>query len=124
MDPLFGGLNIFGTACHSIHIPRANAQQVDAFFGVNGKLTLYGGSRGRIHEITGVLIGGTLGEVIAAEGSMLSYADGIARDYTDTQGRTWPNTIFNGEYQPSPEGPKITDFGWCLPYRAVLHGLT
>ena len=62
--------------------------------------------------------------MIAAEGVLLAYADGIARTFVDTQGRAWPNVIFEGEYQPSPEGPKPTDFGWCLPYRCVLHGLT
>jgi hypothetical protein len=125
MDPLFGGLAIFGTACKSVHIPRANQQQLDAFFGVNGNVTLYGGSRGRIHEITGVLLGVDLSEVLAAEATLLSYADGIARDYTDTQGRTFANTIFHGEYQPSPDGPRPAgDQGWCLPFRCVLHGLT
>jgi len=125
MDPLLGGAAIFGTACHSVHIPRANSQQIDSFFGVSGNVALYGGTRGRVHEITGVLIGPDVSTVILAEATLLSYADGIARDYTDTQGRTWSNTIFMGEYQPDPGGPRpMADQGWCLPYRAVLHGLT
>ena len=125
MDPLFGGLPIFGTSCRSVHVPRPNAQQVDSFFGINGNVTLYGGSRGRIHEIAGVLLAGDLPSLLQAEATLLTYADGIARTYTDTQGRSWPNTIFHGEYQPSPEGPRpAADQGWCLPFRCVLHGLT
>src|SRR5262245_14809121 len=124
MDPTFGGFPIFGTACKVVHIPRANAQQVDAFFGVTGNVTLFGGGRGRVFEITGVLVAETLPELGAFETVLLSYADGIARVFIDTQGRIWPNVIFHGEYMPDADGPKVTDFGWCLPFRAVLHGLT
>jgi hypothetical protein len=124
MNPTFGGSSIFGTACHVVHSPHPIALQKDGYFGVTGMTSLYGGGRGRTFEVTGVLVGTTLANVIAAEGILLSYADGIARTFVDTQGRAWPNVIFEGEYQPSPTGPKPTDFGWCLPYRCILRGLT
>ena len=124
MDPTFANLPIFGTACRVVHLPQANAQQVDAFFGVTGNVTLFGGGRGRVFEISGVLAGYDPPTLMALEALLLSYADGIARTFTDTQGRSWPNVIFHGEYQPSPDGPKITDTGWILPFRCVLHGLT
>lgn len=124
MNPSFGGVFLFGTACHVVHSPHTVAQQKGSFFGVTGMTALYGGGRGRLFEITGVLIGATLTSVIEAESSLLSFADGIARIFVDTQGRSWPNVIFEGEYTPASDGPKSTDFGWCLPYRCILHGLT
>jgi hypothetical protein len=120
----FGGVDIFGAAVHIQHIPRANAQQVDSFFGVDGNVTLFGGTRGRIFEITGVLVGANMPALLASEALLLSYADGIARTLVDPIGRTFPNVYFRGEYVPSPEGPKCTDQGVCLPYRAVFYGLT
>lgn len=124
MNPSFGGSSVFGTACHVVHVPHPIALQKDGFFGVTGMTSLFGGGRGRTFEVSGVLVGSDLPSVIEAEGVLLSYADGIARTFVDTQGRTWPNVIFQGEYQASAEGPKSTDFGWCLPYRCILHGLT
>ena len=124
MNPSFGGSSVFGTACHVMHVPRPVVLQKESFFGVSGMTSLFGGGRGRIFEITGLLVGYDLPSVIVAEGALLACADGIARTFIDTQGRAWPNVIFEGEYQPSPDGPKPTDFGWCLPYRCILHGLT
>lgn len=124
MDPTFDGLDIFGTACHVVHEPVPIAVQKDAYFGISGLTSLTGGSRGRTFHISGVLVSGDLPGVIAAEALLLSYADGIGRLFIDTQEREWPNVIFEGEYRPNPEGPKITDFGWCLPYQCVLHGLS
>jgi hypothetical protein len=124
MDPLLNGVAVFGTACHVVHDPAPAASQKDGYFGVTGITALWGGGRGRSFQINGVLHGPDLPTVIALEAVLLSYADGIARVFTDTQGRTWANVIFDGEYKPNPEGPKITDFGWCLPYSCVLHGLS
>jgi hypothetical protein len=124
MNPSFGGSYVFGTACHVVHVPHSLALQKDGFFGVTGMTSLYGGGRGRTFEISGVFVGTELSAVIGAEASLLAYANGIAQVFIDTQGRAWPNVIFEGEYFPSPEGPKPTDFGWCLPYRCVLRGLT
>jgi hypothetical protein len=120
----YGGAPIFGAAVRIQHIPHPNVQQVDSFFGSNGNVTLFGGSRGRTLEVTGVLVGRDLPSLLAAEAVLLSYADGIARTLVDPLGRTFPSVIFQGEYLPSPEGPKWTDTGVCLPYRAVFHGLT
>jgi hypothetical protein len=124
MNPSFGGAFVFGIACHVVHVPHPVAVQKNDFLGQTGLTSLYGGGRGRTFEVTGVLVGSNLTTVIAAEGFLLAYADGIARTFVDTQGRAWPNVIFEGDYQPSPDGPKSTDFGWCLPYRCILHGLT
>jgi hypothetical protein len=124
MNPSFGGSSVFGTACSVVHLPHPAAVQKNEFLGMKGMTSLFGGGRGRTFEVIGVLVGPDLSTVIASEATLLTYADGIARTFVDTQGRAWPNVIFEGEYRPSPEGPKPTDFGWCLPYRCILHGLT
>ncbi len=115
---------IFGAAVRIVHVPQANAQQIDSFMGVNGSVALFGGSRGRTFEITGVFVGASLIAVVAAESVLLSYADGIARTLVDPIGRSFPNVIFEGVYMPNAEGTKPTDFGYCLPYRCVFRGLT
>jgi hypothetical protein len=120
----YGGSNIFGAAVRLQHVARANAQQENTFFGVTGTQTLYGGGRGRTFLITGVLVGGTLATLNAAESMFEDFADGIARPLTDPRGRTWPNVIYKGEFVPDPKGPYPTLDGWALPYRAVFHGLT
>ena len=120
----FGGVDIFGAAVHIQHIPRANAQQVNSFFGVNGNVTLFGDMRGRIFEITGVLVGANMPYLLASEALLLSFADGIARTLVDPIGANVPERLLPGGVRASPEGPKCTDQGDCLPYRAVFYGLT
>ncbi len=120
----YDGAQIFGAAVRIVHLPQANAQQIDSFMGVNGSVALFGGSRGRTFEITGVFVASDLSGVLAAEALLLSYADGIARTLIDPIGRSFPNVIFEGQYSPNPEGTKPTDFGYCLPFRCVFRGLT
>jgi hypothetical protein len=124
MDPTFDGFPIFGTACHVVHHPNPLAEQFDSYFGVSGMTALYGGGRGRVFEVHGVLLDVDLPSVIADEALLLSFADGLTHIFVDTQGRVWNNILFQGEYRPSPEGPRPTDTGWCLPYHLVLRGLT
>jgi hypothetical protein len=124
MDPSLDGQTVFGTACHVVHEPHPVVVQKDSFFGISGVTALYGGSRGRRFHISGVLVGPDLATVLITEGLLLSMADGIARTFVDTQGRAWPNVIFEGMYRPFAEGPKETDFGWCLPYSCTLEGLS
>jgi hypothetical protein len=107
-----------------VHTPHACAQQVDAFFGVPGNISLFGGSRGRTFMIQGVLTDIGIFELNADEALIHSFADGIARTLIDTRGQTWLNVVFLDEFQPDPVGPRPTDVGWCLPYRLVMHGLT
>jgi hypothetical protein len=120
----FGGVDIFGAAVHIQHVPRAGAQQTASFFGQDGTLMNWGGTRGRVFEVNGVLLGADIPSLLAAESLLLSYGDGVARILIDPIGRQFPNVYFAGEYVPSPEGPKWTDQGVCLPYRAVFYGLT
>jgi hypothetical protein len=120
----YDGSNIFGAAVQFQHLPQPNAQQVNSFFGVSGTQSLYGGARGRMFLIRGILVGSSIQDLNAAEVAFQNYADGIARTLVDPRGRTWANVIFRGELTPDPRGPYPTVGGWALPYRAVFHGLT
>ena len=80
--PTFGGNPIFGLAVE-IDQQAARAEQTDAFFGVPGVVSLFGGTRGRRFIITGVLYNVDLPSVAGDEGLFLagvagSYVDGIA----------------------------------------------
>jgi len=98
---------------------------MNEFFGINGMQTLFGGQRGRTLLISGVLIGDTLLDINAAEGSLLSFADGLPHTLTDDRGRTFDNIIFKGEYQSFEQGPRLlAGGGWCLPYKLTMTGLT
>jgi hypothetical protein len=120
----YGGANFFGAAVRFQHLARPNAQQENTFFGVTGTQTLYGGGRGRMFLVTGVLVGDSLSAINLAESSFQNYADGVARTLIDPRGRAWPNVLYKGEFIPDPRGPYPTVNGWALPYKAVFHGLT
>jgi hypothetical protein len=117
---------VFGVANHIVHTPRGNAQQVNAFFGVNGNQTIFGGARGRTFMIDGVFLAANPTLIATAEAFLLSYADGRPHTLVDTYGRIWQNIIFRGEYQPNAAGPKpLADgTGWSLAFKCVLEGLT
>jgi hypothetical protein len=131
--PTYGGVPIFGMAVHIEQVPMQAAQQVEAFFGVPGMLSVFGGTRGRTFQVSGVLFDVDLPTLNADEdiftpGVNGSVADGIARPLADTRGRTWANVVYIGQFQPDPMGPRPAVWagssGWALPYRAVFHGLS
>lgn len=126
MSATYDGNSIFGLAVRCQMIPKASASQVNAFFGVSGVQSVYGGGRGRMFMISGLLVGEDHPAVDAAEATLLSYDDGIARVLVDTCGRTWSNVVFTGDYQPDPMGrrPLVDGSGWGLPYRATFRGNT
>ncbi len=134
--PTYGGVPIFGLAVRIEQVPQQAAQQLDAFFGVPGMLSLFGGARGRTFSVSGVLFDVDLDTLNADEdvftpGVSGTMADGIARPLFDTRGRTWANVVYIGQYQADSKGPQrgIWDdggpvVGWILPYTAVFHGLS
>lgn len=125
--PTYDGSAIFGSCCKVQHIPAANAQQVDAFFGLTGTTTLFGGGRGRAFTISGVLFEADVDGLNADEALIMSYADGIARVFVDSRGRSWPGVIFKGEFTTDAMGPRPAvsggNSGWALAFKCVLHGL-
>lgn len=120
----YNGEDIFGLAAKCRHVANPRAQQVDAYFGVNGSRLLDGGGRGRTFQVRGVLVAATAEGLAEAEARFAGYADGVARELVDSLGRSWSNVVFKGEFSPDPLGPVPTAAGWALPYRAVFHGLT
>lgn len=123
--PLLDGSAVFGLSTKVIMNPNAVAHQESQFFGVNGQQTLFGGSRGRMFMISGVLVANDYPGIAAAEANLLSFADGNAHTLIDNWGRSWPNVVFKAEYQPFDQGPRpLAGGGLCLPYRAVFYGLT
>lgn len=121
MAATYNGEAIFGLAVTMPHVVNPPAEQLNAFFGVSGQQSLFGGMRGRVFEVSGVLFGVTLMELNNAEGLFLSYIDGIARVLVDTRGRAWPSVIVR-TFQPN--GRVIRDArGFYQSYRALLTGL-
>jgi hypothetical protein len=129
--PTYDGFPIFGLSVKMQMLPNATQHQIDAFFGVGGTVSLFGGSRGRVFLIGGVLFANeefddasTIATINSLEGIIHSYADGVARILTDTRGNAWPFVVFRDEFQPDPMGCRPAgDQGWCLPYKCIFHGL-
>lgn len=131
--PTYGGDAIFGLAVHIEMVPVPCAQQAESYFGVDGVLSVFGGSRGRTFSVSGVLFDLDIpslngDEALFTPGASGSLADGVARELFDTRGRTWDNVIYLGAFTPDPMGPRPAHWagtsGWALPYRAVFHGLS
>lgn len=118
------GSPVFGPVSIVKQIPRENAQQMNAFFGVTGEMSLFGGGRGRTFEITGMFVGSSVLAVNAAEAALLSYADGEAHTLVDNRGNSWENVIFKGNYQPDDHIGFLAGGGYCLKFRCILVGLT
>lgn len=121
-DPTYDGFTI-GTAARVVHSPLPNMAQEDSYFGITGVVRIDGGGRGRVFYVSGVFIGDDLPTVLAYESTLLSYADGVAREFTDTMGRAWPNTVFSGEYRPGHPLP-LAGGGWSMQFEAVFRTLS
>lgn len=121
----YDGQPIFGLAVKVQHTLNPSAQQLNTFFGVSGQTLVYGGTRGRVFLISGVLVGGDLSALTAAEALLLSYDDGIARTLVDCWGRQWPAVVFRGQYAADPNGPQTLagGAGVGLPYKCTFAGL-
>ena len=109
--PTYGGVPIFGLAVSIEQIPHEAATQLEAFFGVPGYLSVFGGTRGRTFQVSGVLYDVDLpslnsDEDVFTPGVDGSMADGIGGELFDTRGRSWANVIYLGQFTPDPMGPK------------------
>jgi len=119
---VYGGLAL-GAAVSSPLVAVPRVVQVCAWSGYGGLAGLDGGGRGRSWLVTGVFVGATVGDVLSQEAALLSMADGIGRVFLDTQGRSWPNVLLEGDYRPAASGALAVDGGWCLPFMLGLVGL-
>jgi hypothetical protein len=118
----YGGANIFGWSVSIAMNPNPSEVQYNAFFGISGVQSLYGGGRGRVFLISGLLVGTDAADLAANRDLFLSYDDGVARDLVDTFGITWPHVVF-GHFQQTDRILQLAgDLGLCLPYRSVFEG--
>jgi hypothetical protein len=123
-DPTYDGGFVLGTACHVVHRPLPNGEQIDAVPGISGVFRTDLGGRGRMFEVSGLFVGPDIPTVTAQEALLLSYADGVTRTLVDTYGRAWSQVVFTGDYHPDPHGiTRLAGGGWCLHYRATFRGL-
>lgn len=119
--PAYGGIPMFGRSVKCSMQMNPPAEQLNAFFGVNGTQRLFGGLRGRVFLVDGLLLGATIFDLSDAELLILSYNDGIGRVFEDSYGRQWPSTVFR-DYQP--QGRIMYDArGYYQVYKAVYHCL-
>ncbi len=129
--PTLDGNAVFGLAVRIQMVPNPTAQQLVKFFGVDGQFAMYGGSCGRVFMIEGVLYDMTIAALNADETNLLSFADGVGHQLSDTRGRVWDYVVSRNEYHPSPHGPKPATWsdgsnnysGYALPYKLILRGL-
>ncbi len=120
-----GGLYL-GVAVHVEHVPNATAMMISEFFGIQGQLALFGGTRGRTLLVTGVLVASTIAGLNALEEVWggEQFQDGNVHTLIDDRGRVFENVIYTGQFQPSADGPKAMSNGWLIPYRIAFQGLT
>jgi hypothetical protein len=123
------GQPVFGYATSFTPTFDPTAQQLNAFFGINGVQALHGGERGFVVLVSGVLFDLTPNDVVARETILLSYRDGIARTLVDNFGTAYVDVIFDGAYQRWEHGVKpayhcgFAVEGYAVAYKAVFRGL-
>ena len=124
MAATYGGNAIFGEAETIVHAVNPSAQQLNEFFGVSGRQSLWGGFRGRVFMANGVLFGSGTAGINAVEAAFASYAgDGVARVLIDARGRAWPSVLCESF---SPDGRVKLDANsgmYFFAYKATFTGL-
>ena len=123
----YGGLDIFLRPFVTLHDPRPSAQQLADYFGVSGQQALWGGFRGRVIAITGMLYAPDLVtlnsyEAVWTDPTSGVVGDGIARDLVDTRGRVWSSCLCV-EFKPESQVRIDPKWGYFYRYRSVFHGL-
>ena len=115
----YDGGNIFGSAVRVRMEVNPSATQINGFFGVSGTQSLYGGTRGRVFLVSGVLTAPDADTLSAYIATILSYDDGIGRVFVHPVYGSWPLVVFR-RFQP---GERILP-GPALEYKAQFDGLT
>ena len=77
---------------------------------------LDGGSRGGMFEIRGVLVGSDEPSVLAEEQLLLSYCDGVARPFTDTDGNLYTSVAMLPEGYSRTTGGIAFAGGWLVSW--------
>ena len=118
----YDGFAIFGRSVSISVLSAPGEFQRTAFNGQNGLYSLFGGQRGHVFQVEGVLYGADLTALFAARALIESYNDGLSRVLIDTAGYSWGQVVFNGDY--SPAGKYTYGHGGIVqPYRCSFTGL-
>ena len=120
---LYDGNALFGQSVVCKVIDHPTADQMAAYFGVLGQSNLFGGTRGSIIEVRGVLIGNSPSALNAQIQTLKSYRDGIGRVFTDSYGNAYANTVFR-RYVPAGERVyRSAGGGYAEAYQATFEYL-
>lgn len=120
--PAYDGNPIFGRAVRMKTVTNPTQDQMNQFFGLNGVQSLFGGLRGRVTMVQGVLYEADAASLNAAIGEIESYRDGLARVLTDSFGNDWPQVKLE---MFDPESPiKLASTGYYfVTYKATFQHL-
>lgn len=115
MPASYDGAFIFGTAVKMTSPINPSADQENAFFGISGVESLFGGTRGRATLVTGLLYGDGAAGLASAEALFESYLDGIARVLVSTLGVAYSNVklaafVPKGKARQTPNGVAFREY--------------
>jgi len=113
------GLFDLGLATNVVVTHNPSEKQINTFFGYSGVQSLWGGQRGRVIEVSGLLAASTAAGCLALRDSLRTLDDGVARVLTDNTGTTYPFTVYTGAFQQTG---KFGVFAGqvVMPYRAIF----
>lgn len=119
--PGYDGVPLFGRSVKVRHEPNPSKKTYTEFYGLHGLYMTFGGSRGRMFFVEGILNAvddPTLDNWVA---TILSYDDGVGRVLVDTRNQAWPEVVFD-RFQPGDRYLK-GEQGAFLEYRMTFMGL-
>lgn len=120
---LYGGSALFGNSVVCKVMPHESAAQKSAYFGVNGQFNLWGGQRGAMIEVRGVLVADTYSDLSGLIQSIKSCDDGVGRPFVDSYGNVYNNTVFR-RYTPAAERVfRTAGGGWAEVYQCTFEYL-
>jgi hypothetical protein len=119
--PTYDGNSIFGYATKTRMEVNPSAAQINEFFGTTGMQSLFGGGRGRVFLIEGVLGADSTSDLNSAIALILSYDDGVGRVFEHPIWGAWPSVVFR-RWIPG-ERFLFSGGNWYLPYKAQFDGL-
>lgn len=117
-----GGSAIFGLAITVQMVEAEPAMQVDSFFGLDGTVSLFGGTRGRTFVVRALMVGADASGLAANLQALWNHNDGVGRVLVDSLGIAWPDVVYRGFRQEGPIQWLAGGAGLALPYTVILEG--
>jgi hypothetical protein len=117
------GEPVFGLVIECIPTPIPCARQITEFFGQNGRLAVFGGTRGWKFTIKGRFEESDISTINADFAAIEGFAGPQTHTFVDTAGNTYQNVIFDGSIVPDGTF-MITDTGWTRGYTMTMESLS